>query len=155
MHKIKLLAMDVDGTLTDGRIYIGSDGEVMKAFDVKDGYGIVRFRQAGGIPVIITGRQSRIVEQRCRELRITELYQGVSDKLDCLMKLASKYGIEREEIAYMGDDLNDLACIEYAGVSACPGDAMEAVRQSCSYVCTCSGGRGAVREFLDYLDKEQ
>ncbi len=154
MHKIKLLAMDVDGTLTDGRIYIGPDGEVMKAFDVKDGYGIVRFQKAGGIPAIITGRQSRIVEQRCRELGITELHQGVSDKLDCLMKLAAVYGIEREEIAYMGDDLNDLACIEYAGVSACPGDAMEAVRQSCSYVCNAFGGRGAVREFLDHLDGE-
>ena len=152
MHKIKLLAMDVDGTLTDGRIYIGQDGEVMKAFDVKDGYGIVRFRKEGGIPAIITGRQSRIVEQRCRELGIIELHQGVSDKLDCLMKLAASYGIEREEIAYMGDDLNDLACIEYAGVSACPGDAIEAVRRSCSYVCTAFGGRGAVREFLDRLE---
>ena len=151
MHKIKLLAMDVDGTLTDGRIYIGPDGEVMKAFDVKDGYGIVRFREAGGIPVIITGRRSRIVEQRCRELGITELHQGVSDKLDCLMKLASRYGLEREEIAYIGDDLNDLACMEYAGVSACPGDAMEAVRSSCSYICTSPGGRGAVREFLDVV----
>lgn len=154
MHKIKLLAMDVDGTLTDGRIYIGPDGEVMKAFDVKDGYGIVRFREAGGIPAIITGRRSRIVEQRCRELGITELHQGVSDKLDCLMKLASRYGLEREEIAYIGDDLNDLACMEYAGVSACPGDAMEAVRSSCSYICTSPGGRGAVREFLDTVLKD-
>ena len=153
--RIKLLAMDVDGTLTDGRIYIGPDGEVMKAFDVKDGYGIVRFRQAGGIPVIITGRQSRIVEQRCRELGITELHQGVSDKLDCLMKLASKYQLEREEIAYIGDDLNDLSCIEYAGVSACPGDAAEAVRSNCSYVCTAAGGRGAVRELLDTILKEK
>lgn len=153
MYKVKLLAMDVDGTLTDGRIYIGSDGEMMKAFDVKDGYGIVRFRQAGGIPAIITGRQSKIVEARCRELGITELKQGVSDKLSCLMALAEKYHLEREEIAYMGDDLNDLACIEYAGISACPGDAAEAVRQSCSYVCTSVGGRGAVREFLEWLRK--
>ena len=155
MLKIKLLAMDVDGTLTDGRIYIGPDGEVMKAFDVKDGYGIVQFRLAGGIPAVIAGRQSRSVEQRCRELGITELHQGVSDKLDCLRKLACKYGIEREEIAYMGDDLNDLACIEYVGISACPGDAVEAVRSSCSYVCAAPGGRGAVREFLDAIQKEK
>lgn len=148
---IKLIAMDVDGTLTDGRIFIGPDGEAMKAFDVKDGYGIVRFREAGGIPAIITGRQSRIVEQRCRELGITELHQGVSDKLDCLMKLAVKYHLKPEEIAYIGDDLNDLACIEYAGVSACPSDAMEAVRCSSSYICTKQGGCGAVREFLDLL----
>lgn len=153
--KIKLLAMDVDGTLTDGRIFIGPDGEVMKAFDVKDGYGIVRFRQAGGIPAIITGRESRIVEARCRELGITELHQGVADKLECLMELAAKYHLERVQIAYIGDDLNDLDCIQYAGVSACPGDAMEAVRSSCDYVCTNSGGRGAVREFLDYLGKQE
>ena len=153
--RIKLLAMDVDGTLTDGRIYIGPDGEVMKAFDVKDGYGIVRFRQAGGIPAIITGRQSKIVEARCRELGITELQQGVSDKLSCLMALAEKYNLEREEIAYIGDDLNDLACMEYAGVSACPCDAVEAVRSSCGYVCSSSGGRGAVREFLDAVTNRE
>ena len=143
--------MDVDGTLTDGRIYIGSDGEVMKAFDVKDGYGIVRFRQAGGIPAIITGRQSKIVEERCRELGITELQQGVGDKLGCLMSLADKYHLEREEIASIGDDLNDLDCLHYAGVSACPADAMAAVRGACTYVCKAAGGRGAVREFLGFL----
>ncbi len=149
--KIRLLAMDVDGTLTDGRIYIGPDGEVMKAFDVKDGYGIVRFRAAGGIPAIITGRQSRIVEARCRELGITELHQGVADKLECLLALAEKHHLEREEIAYIGDDLNDMSCLEYAGLSACPGDAIETVRGSCTYVCTNPGGRGAVREFLDRI----
>lgn len=145
--------MDVDGTLTDGRIYIGSDGEVMKAFDVKDGYGIVRFRQAGGVPAIITGRRSKIVEERCRELGITELQQGVSDKLGCLISLAEKYHLEREEIAYIGDDLNDLDCLHYAGVSACPADAMATVRGACTYVCTADGGRGAVREFVDFINK--
>ena len=147
--KIKLLAMDVDGTLTDGRIYIGPEGETMKAFDVKDGYGIVRFRKAGGIPAIITGRRSRIVEKRCEELEITELHQGVSDKLECLLKIADRLGISREEIAYMGDDLNDLSCMEYAGVSACPCDAVGAVRSAADFVCSAAGGRGAVREFLD------
>lgn len=149
--KIKLLAMDVDGTLTDGRIYIGPEGEALKAFDVKDGYGIVQFRKAGGGPAIITGRSSRIVEQRCKELGITELHQGVLDKLECLMNLADRLGVSREEIAYMGDDLNDLTCIEYAGVSACPGDALDAVKSSADYVCRALGGRGAVREFLDTL----
>ena len=147
--KIRLLAMDVDGTLTDGRIYMGPDGEAMKAFDVKDGYGIVRFRREGGIPAIITGRSSRIVEQRCAELGITELHQGVGDKLACLMQIAQRLGISREEIAYMGDDVNDLLCMEYAGVSACPADAVEPVRAKADYVCRLPGGRGAVREFLD------
>lgn len=149
--RIKLLAMDVDGTLTDGRIYIGADGEVMKAFDVKDGYGIVNFRNTGGIPAIITGRQSRIVEQRCRELGITELHQGVSDKLSSLMELADKYHLEAEQIAYIGDDINDLACMNYAGFSACPSDAAAAVKTAAGFVCNTPGGRGCVREFLDLI----
>ena len=120
--KIKLLAMDVDGTLTDGRIYIGPEGEVMKAFDVKDGYGIVQFKKNGGIPVIITGRQSKIVDQ---------------------------YGLTSEEVAYIGDDLNDLECLNYAGLSACPADAVQSVKEKVDYICRCVGGNGAVREFID------
>lgn len=110
--KIKLLVMDVDGTLTDGRIYVGAQGEVMKAFDVRDGYAIAHVLPVHGIvPVIITGRSSEIVVQRAKELKITELYQGVSDKLAKLQKAAAKYGATPEEIAYIGDDLNDLPCI--------------------------------------------
>lgn len=148
---IKLLAMDVDGTMTDGRIYIGENGEVMKAFDVKDGFGIVQFRKSGGIPVIITGRRSKIVEARCRELGITELYQGVDDKLGCLKEIAESLGIEREQIAYIGDDENDLECIRYAGFSACPADAVVAVRNAVDYVCKNEGGCSAVRELLQYI----
>ena len=117
----------------------------------RHGYGIVQFRKKGGVPAIITGRSSRIVEQRCKELGITELHQGVSDKLECLLQIAQRLGIDREEIAYMGDDLNDLSCLEYAGVSACPCDAVEAAQSAASYVCRAPGGRGAVREFLDTL----
>ena len=147
--KIKLLAMDVDGTLTDGRIYIGPEGEVMKAFDVKDGYGIVQFKKNGGIPVIITGRQSKIVEQRCKELGIKELHQGVSDKLACLKEIVDQYGLTSEEVAYIGDDLNDLECLNYAGLSACPADAVQSVKEKVDYICRCVGGNGAVREFID------
>ena len=87
---IKMLVMDVDGTLTDGKIYIGPQGEVMKAFNIKDGYGIVQFIKSGTIPVIITGRKSEIVQRRAEELGITELYQGVEDKLSQLKKVAEK-----------------------------------------------------------------
>ena len=147
--RIKLLAMDVDGTLTDGRIFIGAYGEVMKAFDVKDGYGIVQFRNAGGIPVVITGRHSEIVEERCRELGIKDLFQGVENKLECLKKVANRFRIGKDQIAYIGDDLNDLECIKYAGFSACPGDAVPTVRKIVDYVCVCKGGKGAVREVID------
>lgn len=146
--KIRMLVMDVDGTLTDGKIYIGSNGELMKAFDVKDGYGIVQIRKKGIIPVIITGRKSQIVEQRAKELKITELYQGVDDKLTKLKEVAEKYNVTVQEIAYIGDDLNDMECIEYCGFTGCPADAVEEVRQRVDYVCKHDGGNGAVREFV-------
>lgn len=149
---IKLLVMDVDGTLTDGRIYTGSQGEMMKAFNVKDGYGIAHILPSFGIePVIITGRSSEIVRQRAEELKIDLLYQGVSDKLEQLKKLTEEKHIQKEEIAYIGDDLNDLDCIKYCGYTACPSDAIADVIDSVDYVCKHSGGQGAVREFIDYL----
>ena len=149
--KIKILFMDVDGTLTDGRLYIGAQGEVMKAFDAKDGYGIVEFKKQGGIPVILTGRQSEIVKARAAEIGITELHQGVTDKLACLQMILERYGLAPGEAACIGDDLNDLPCMEYCGVSGCPADAAAPVRDAADYVCSAAGGRGAVREFLDWL----
>ena len=151
MTRIRMLAMDVDGTLTDGRIYIGAEGEVMKAFDVKDGLGIAHFRKGGGIPVIITGRISQIVTARARELGIEEVHQGVPDKLLCLKQAAGKYGVKQEEMAYIGDDVNDLPCMEYCAFSACPADAAAQVKAAADYICTARGGRGAVREFLEWL----
>ena len=151
--RIKMLVMDVDGTLTDGRIYIGAEGEVMKAFDVKDGYGIVQLRKKGVIPVIITGRQSDIVSCRAKELGITELYQGVADKLQKLKVVAEKYTCTPDEIAYIGDDLNDLECIQYCGVTGCPADAVEAVKNAVGYVCKSDGGKGAVRNFCEYIKR--
>ena len=150
--RIRLLVMDIDGTLTDGRIYIGAEGEVMKAFDVRDGYGIANILPSLDItPVIITGRKSQIVEVRAKELNITELYQGVGDKLAKLKEVAEKYNAIPSEIAYIGDDLNDLGCIAYCGLAACPGDAVEEVKKSVDYVCQHQGGRGAVREFVIYI----
>ncbi len=149
---VKMLVMDVDGTLTDGRIYVGADGEVMKAFDVKDGYAIVHILPTIGVmPVIITGRSSKIVETRARELKIAEFHQGVMDKLPKLKEIAAKYDIAPEEIAYIGDDVNDLECIRYCGVTACPADALDAVKAAVDHVCTRNGGRGAVREFIERL----
>ena len=142
---IKLFVMDVDGTLTDGRIYIGAEGEVMKAFDVRDGYAIANILPSLDItPVIITGRKSQIVEVRAKE-------QGVGDKLAKLKEVAEKYNAIPSEIAYIGDDLNDLGCIAYCGLAACPGDAVEEVKKSVDYVCQHQGGRGAVREFVIYI----
>lgn len=154
-HKIKLLVMDVDGTLTDGKIYMGPDGEVMKSFDVKDGCGIKDvLPQYGIIPVIITGRESGIVEYRARELKITELYQGITDKMETLSKVAEKYNCTLDNVAYIGDDLNDIECIKHCGLSACPADAVNEVIDCCNYVCKNIGGNGAVREFIDEIIKK-
>ncbi len=148
--KIKMLVMDVDGTLTDGCIYVGDEGEMMKAFHVQDGYAIAHILPEKDIvPVIITGRRSKIVEKRAEELKISHLHQGVSDKLGKLTEVAEQMRVSVEEIAYIGDDLNDLDCIRYCGLTACPADAVCEVRKAVDYVCTRSGGRGAVREFID------
>ena len=155
MEKIKILIMDVDGTLTDGKIYMGPQGEVMKAFHCKDGLGIAQLLpEMGIVPVIITGRSSKIVENRARELKISHLYQGISDKLTVLDQMAIEMRISRQQIAYIGDDLNDLSAMQVCGCTACPADAVEEIKQIANYVCQHSGGDGAVREFIDYLRKD-
>ena len=150
MLKIKLLFMDVDGTLTDGKIYMGENGEVMKAFDVKDGYAIKEILpRLGIIPVIITGRTSRIVENRAKELGITELYQGKHDKLDTMLAVMKKYDCTKENAAYIGDDILDIVCMKECALAACPADAVQEVKDICQYICKSEAGRGAVREFID------
>lgn len=149
---IKLLIMDVDGTLTDGKIYMAPSGEAMKAFNIKDGYAIAHMLpKMRVVPVIITGRRSRIVENRAKELGISELHQGVSDKLGKLKEIAEKYSVASYEIAYIGDDLNDLDCLQYCGFTGCPADAVEEVKQTADYVTRANAGSGAVREFIELI----
>lgn len=149
---IKMLVMDVDGTLTDGRIYVGAEGEVMKAFDVRDGYAIAHILpELGIIPVIITGKSSEIVAQRAKTLKIAEVHQGIWDKLTKLKEIVAKYNVKPEEIAYIGDDVNDIECMQYCGMTACPHDALPSVKPHVKYICECDGGRGAVREFIDKI----
>jgi len=152
MSRIKMLVADVDGTLTDGHIYTGPDGEVMKVFSCKDGYAYQSILPKTGIvPVIITGRNSPIMEQRAKELRVKELYQGIQDKLPLLKEIAARYGITREEIAYIGEVLNDWDCLCWCGLSACPMDAAAQVRQKVDYICPHNGGQGAVRDLVDHI----
>lgn len=151
---IKLLIMDVDGTLTDGKIYMGSDGEVFKAFDIKDGYGINELLpQQGIVPVIITGRESRIVENRSKELNIVELYQGKHDKLNTLLSVMKKYDCVTDNVAYIGDDILDVECMKKCGVVGCPADAICEVKQIADYISPYNGGDGAVRDFIEWLIK--
>lgn len=151
LRKIKMLIMDVDGTLTDGKIYLGNDGEELKAFNVKDGLGINLLHREGIIPAIITGRKSEIVNIRARELRIEEVYQGVKDKLAVYKHLKEKYGLQDEEIAYVGDDLNDLPIMEEVGISFTVRDGARTLQERCDYCASKNGGEGAVREIIDLI----
>lgn len=149
---IKYLVMDVDGTLTDGKIYMGNDGEVMKAFSIKDGYGIHDILIPAEItPIIITGRTSKIVENRCHEIGIKEIYQGVSDKVEKLLSIINVLS----SVAYMGDDINDLLVMklikEAGGIVGCPADAAKQVLEVGDYICSKNGGDGAVREFIEHI----
>lgn len=150
--RIKYLVMDVDGTLTDGKIYMSNSGEMCKAFNIKDGCGIHDLAiPAGIIPVIITGRKSDIVLNRCRELGITEVYQGVGNKIKKLTEIAN----DRSVVAYIGDDINDLACMESVkatgGVVGCPADAAKMVLEIADFVAPNNGGDGAVRDFIEWI----
>ncbi|MDR0913969.1 MAG: HAD-IIIA family hydrolase [Oscillospiraceae bacterium] len=151
---IKMLVMDVDGTLTDGRLYYGGDGEVLKAFHSRDGYGLIQCENFGIITAIITGRTSEIVLKRAKDLKINEVYQNVSNKIEVLKEIAFRHGIDMTQIAYIGDDLNDAECMSACGLAGCPADAHDDIAEICDYVCDANGGQGAVREFLDYILKE-
>ena len=152
MKNIKYLVMDVDGTLTDGKIYMGNDGEMLKAFNIKDGYGIHDIAIPKGIvPVIITGRYSKILENRCKELGIDIFFQGVSNKIEKLEELTQDFDI----VAYIGDDLNDLPCMlavkNAGGIIGSPQNAVNKVKEISDFVSSHNGGDGAVRDFIEWL----
>ena len=149
--KIRLLVMDVDGTLTDGKIYIGEQGESMKAFSAKDGLGIKLLTKHNIMPAIITGRTSDIVRHRCQEIGIHVLYQGVTDKAAKLKELMKKYGYSKEEVAYIGDDMNDLSAINASGISFAPADCGSQLIPFIDILLTKKAGESPVREAIDMI----
>lgn len=154
--KIKYLVMDVDGTLTDGKIHMGNSGEIFKVFSIKDGYGIRDIAMPAGIvPVIITGRTSEIVTNRCKELGIENVFQGVKNKLEILQIITTDFSI----VAYIGDDLNDLSCMipvkEAGGIVGCPQDAVKGVLKISNFISSYDGGCGAVRDFIEWIVEKQ
>ncbi len=148
---VKLLILDVDGVLTDGTIWYDHLGREVKSFNTKDGYGIVQALRRGITVAVVSGRFSWQVEKRCRELGVEEIHQGVTDKLEVYRKLKEKYSLEDSEIGAMGDDLPDLPLLKRVGVSGAPIDAVPQVKVVVDFVSRREGGRGAVREFVDYL----
>jgi 3-deoxy-D-manno-octulosonate 8-phosphate phosphatase (KDO 8-P phosphatase) len=148
---IHLLVLDVDGVLTDGRLYFGARGEALKVFDVRDGYGLVALQRAGVAVAVISGRRSSAVTVRCRELKVRHVHQGVSDKLAVFERLRKRLGIARSACACVGDDLPDLPLMKAVALSFAVADAHPEARRAARFVTRQGGGRGAVREVCDVL----
>jgi 3-deoxy-D-manno-octulosonate 8-phosphate phosphatase (KDO 8-P phosphatase) len=158
LKKIRLVILDIDGVLTDGRIVYGNVGLAiteMKFFDTHDGFGIRRAIESGLRIGILTGRRSELVEARARELGITDIYQGIEEKIGTYTELKNSAGLRDDEICYIGDDIPDIPLLESAGFSAAPSSAVAEVRSMADYVADKAGGRGAVREILDLILKAQ
>lgn len=150
-QKIKLVVLDVDGTLTDGGIYYDSQGNEMKRFDVKDGLGIKVGLAAGLEFVILTGRESPMVERRVKELGIQHLLSGVQVKYPALEKLLAELNLSLDQVCYIGDDINDLECMEHVGFAACPADAAEEIQLASHFISGRNGGCGAVRDCIAHI----
>ena len=147
---IKLLVLDVDGTLTDGGVYISEKGEQTKKFNVKDGMGIVVLKKMGiEVGIISHSSVSEMISNRANTLKLNYVYVGQKPKVEVLQEWLQELNITLEEVAYMGDDINDLDIIGEAGLSACPADAIQIVKEQVHHVMSLRGGEGAVREFID------
>lgn len=152
-QKIKIIAFDIDGVMTDGSLAFLEDGREIKTYNAKDGLGVVMLNKAGFKTAIITARDNGTVAHRAEILGITKLFMGQKNKLKALDELCAEFNVKYEEIAYMGDDYPDLCVIERVGLSCAPNDAIEDVKSAASFVSTKGGGKGAVREFCDFILK--
>ena len=155
LRKIKLLAMDVDGVLTDGgMVYVGESNE-SKVFNAQDGLGI-RLALVSGLKVVwVTGNESPAVARRAEDVGVTALFQGARYKAQAVREIAERYGLSQDEIAYVGDDLNDLPAFEVAGLSIAVDNAAPEVKRAADFVTKRSGGAGAVREIIEMILKSQ
>jgi YrbI family 3-deoxy-D-manno-octulosonate 8-phosphate phosphatase len=153
-RKIKLVFTDIDGVLTDTGVYYSERGEELKRFSIRDGMGVVRLREKVSIDTgIITGELSGSVKKRAERLKITELYQGVESKELVFKEILKKHNLKAENIAFIGDDVNDLELLKLVGLSASPADAFVQVKKIVNYVCQTKGGHGAFREFAELIIK--
>ncbi|MGV7228546.1 MAG: KdsC family phosphatase [Nitrospirales bacterium] len=149
--ELKLFATDVDGVLTDAGMYYGESGEELKKFNTRDGMGIKLLQAEGVMIAIITMEQTKIVARRAKKLGVTEVFQGAKDKVSVLAHLSDKFNIPFEQMAYMGDDVNDVGALRTVGYAAAPADCVGQVRQMVHYICQKNGGEGAVREVIDMI----
>ncbi|MBR3605428.1 MAG: HAD hydrolase family protein [Candidatus Gastranaerophilales bacterium] len=153
--KIKLVAFDVDGVMTDGSLTFLEDGREIKTYNAKDGLGVVMLSKAGLITSIITARDNNVVKVRAGQIDIKELYMGQKNKVLALQELCKKYKLDLSQVAYMGDDLPDICVLREVALKCCPQDAVKQVKQECNFVSNFGGGKGAVRELCDFILKAQ
>ncbi|APC97847.1 KdsC family phosphatase [Pseudofrancisella aestuarii] len=156
-RSIKLLILDVDGVLTDGKITLSNSGDEYKNFNVKDGMGIVLLQKVGIRVAIITSKESNIVLNRLTSLGLNkeDIYQGQKNKIKAYQEIKEKYNLKDTNIAYMGDDLPDIAIMDKVFLSAAPADCVSAVKKFANYICSSKGGYGAVRELCDFILKQE
>jgi 3-deoxy-D-manno-octulosonate 8-phosphate phosphatase (KDO 8-P phosphatase) len=155
LGQIRLFATDVDGVLTDGGMYYAESGDEWKKFDTRDGMGIKLLQRAGIITAIVTQERTKLVARRAEKLAIPELHQGVMDKLSLIREMATRHGLTLSQVAYIGDDINDLEALKAVGFSAAPADGMPQVAAAVDYVCQKKGGEGAVREIVEMILEAQ
>src|SRR3954463_415658 len=148
---VRLAIFDVDGVLTDGTLFIGASGEVAKPFNILDGHGVKMLQHAGIATAIISGRSSEAVAYRARELSIAHVIQGCADKVADFERLRTHLAVAADACSFMGDDLPDLAVMQRCGFAVAVANAVDAVKAAAHYVTQASGGRGAVREFCDFV----
>ncbi len=151
--KIKLLIFDVDGVLTDGRIILDNEGNELKSFDVRDGHGIRMFIKAGFHVALITGRHSKVVERRARELGIEDVFQKCYKKVAAYEQVVGKFGVSDEEVAYLGDDVVDIPLFRRVGLAVAVADACAEAKKAAVHITKASGGRGAARELCELILK--
>jgi 3-deoxy-D-manno-octulosonate 8-phosphate phosphatase (KDO 8-P phosphatase) len=151
MAKIKAIAMDVDGVLTDGGVWWGPNGEEWKRFHFADIMGLSLARKSGMIIALMSGENSPLVDRLAAKFGISDVHKECKDKAAALRAFSEKHGLRLQEICFIGDDVNDLPALDIAGLSACPADARPAIREHCKVVAKLSGGNGAVREVVDML----
>lgn len=151
MHKIKAVALDVDGVLTDGTFIWGPDGEEYKKFSFLDIMGISTGTKSGLIFALISGEDTSLIDRYANKMRITDIYKGCKDKASALKNFAQKHNLSLQQICFMGDDINDVSAMELAGFAAAPSTAHEEVKKTADLVTKRNGGNGAVRELIDYI----
>jgi 3-deoxy-D-manno-octulosonate 8-phosphate phosphatase (KDO 8-P phosphatase) len=149
--KIKMFLTDVDGVLTDGGMYYTENGDVMKKFHTRDGMGVTLLRKKKILTIIITKEKTKFVKQWAKNMKIEKLYDGIQKKEELVNKICLRYNVKLEELAYIGDDVNDIALLKKVGLSATPADGIEEAKKICDYICTLKGGAGVFRELADLV----